>query len=51
VNGTSAKERVQGPNKTFKNAAIREMSMGEGVIVSEVIGKRLVRTLDSADVR
>jgi len=51
VNVTSAKERVQGPNKTFKNAAIREMSMGEGVIVSEVAGKRLVRTLDSADVR
>ena len=51
VNGTSTEERVHGPNKTFESADIRGIGVGKDVIVHGVVGERLIRGLDSADVR
>ena len=51
VNGTRAREDAKGPNKTLESAEVREIDMGEGVIIPGIIRKGLDWTLNSADVR
>ena len=51
VTGTSIEKQVHGPNKTLESADIRGIGVGKDVIVPGVVGERLIRGLDSADVR